>query len=84
MRLRRPRYELALAVNAVGTGLLSPFMPLYGIGVLRLPSLTAGLAMIAGVLAGLACTPSVCRWLGRGARSIAVATSVWCAPLARR
>lgn len=71
-----PRYTFALAVDAVGTGLLRPFMLLYGIDVLRLPSLTAGLAMTAGVVAGLSCTPPMGRWLDRGARSTAVATSM--------
>jgi MFS family permease len=71
-----PRYTFALAVDAVGTGLLRPFMLLYGIDVLRLPSLTAGLAMTAGVVAGLSCTPLMGRWLDRGARSTAVAASM--------
>jgi MFS family permease len=71
-----PRYAVAVAVDAVGTGLLRPFMLLYGIDVLRLPSVTAGLAMTAGVVAGLSCTPPVGRWLDRGARSTAVAASM--------
>ena len=71
-----PRYTVALAVDAAGTGLLRPFMLLYGIRVLRLPPLTAGLAITAGVVAGLACTPPVGRWLDRGARSTAVAASM--------
>lgn len=71
-----PRYAVALAVDAVGTGLLRPFMLLYGVDVLRLPSVTAGLAMTAGVVAGLSCTPPMGRWLDRGARSTAVAASM--------
>ena len=71
-----PRYAVAVAVDALGTGLLRPFLLLYGIDVLRLPALTAGLAMTAGAFAGLGCTPAIGRWLDRGARSTAVAASM--------
>jgi MFS family permease len=71
-----PRYTVALAVDALGTGLLRPFLLLYGIDVLRLPALTAGFAMTAGVVAGLGCTPAMGRWLDRGARSTAVAAAM--------
>ena len=71
-----PRYSFALAVDAVGTGMLRPFMLLYGIDVLRLPAMTAGLAMTAGVVGGLSCTPPMGRWLDRGTRSTAVAASM--------
>jgi MFS family permease len=71
-----PRYAVAVAVDAVGTGLLRPFLLLYGIDVLRLPALIAGLAMTAGVVAGLGCTPAMGRWLDRGARSTAVAAAM--------
>jgi len=71
-----PRYAVALAVDALGTGLLRPFLLLYGIDVLRLPALAAGLAMTAGVVAGLGCTPAMGRWLDRGARSTAVAAAM--------
>jgi len=71
-----PRYAVAVAVDALGTGLLRPFLLLYGIDVLRLPTLTTGLTMTAGVVAGLGGTPAVGRWLDRGARSTAVAASM--------
>jgi MFS family permease len=71
-----PRYAVALTVDALGTGLLRPFLLLYGIDVLRLPALTAGLAMTAGVVTGLGCTPVMGRWLDRGARSTAVAAAM--------
>jgi len=71
-----PRYAVALGVDAIGTGLLRPFMLLYGIEVLRLPALVAGLAMTAGVVTGLGSTPAMGRWLDRGARSTAVAASM--------
>ena len=71
-----PRYVVALAVDALGTGLLRPFLLLYGIDVLRLPALIAGLAMTAGVAGGLGCTPAMGRWLDRGARSTAVAAAM--------
>ena len=63
-------------MDAIGTGLLRPFLLVYGIDALRLPALTAGLAMTAGVAAGLGCTPAMGRWLDRGARSTAVAASM--------
>jgi MFS family permease len=63
-------------VDALGTGLLRPFLLLYGIDVLRLPALIAGLAMTVGVVAGLGCTPVMGRWLDRGARSTAVAAAM--------
>ena len=71
-----PRYVVALGVDSIGAGLLRPFLLLYGIDVLRLTALTAGLAMTAGVVAGLGCMPLVGRWLDRGARSAAVAASM--------
>ena len=71
-----PRYVVALAVDSIGAGLLRPFLLLYGIDVLHLAALTAGLAMTAGVVAGLGCMPVVGRWLDRGARSAAVAASM--------
>ncbi|MCO5968334.1 MFS transporter [Actinoallomurus soli] len=70
------RYAVAVAVDALGTGLLRPFLVLYGVAVLRLPVPLAGAALTAGVVAGLACTPAVGRWLDRGARSTAVAASM--------
>ncbi|MFJ8045477.1 MFS transporter [Kitasatospora sp. NPDC096147] len=71
-----PRYAVALAVDAVGTGLLRPFLLLYGITVLGLSAAGAGLAMTVGIVAGLACLPPLGRWLDRGARSTAVAASM--------
>src|SRR5690348_12558937 len=71
-----PRYAAALLVDALGTGLLRPFLLLYGITVLRLDAPTTGLAMTAGIVAGLACMPPLGRWLDRGARSTAVAAAM--------
>jgi MFS family permease len=71
-----PRYVVALAIDSIGAGLLRPFLLLYGIDVLHLAALTAGLAMTAGVVAGLGCMPVVGRWLDRGARSAVVAASM--------
>ncbi|MFD8597103.1 MFS transporter [Kitasatospora sp. NPDC059646] len=70
------RYAVALAVDAVGTGLLRPFLLLYGITVLHLGAATTGLAMTAGIVAGLAAMPPLGRWLDRGARSSAVAAAM--------
>ncbi|MFE0103543.1 MFS transporter [Streptomyces sp. NPDC059009] len=71
-----PRYAVALAVDALGTGLLRPFLLLYGVLVLRLSAPLTGIAMMAGVVAGLLCMPAVGRWLDRGARSTVVAASM--------
>ncbi|RRS01508.1 MFS transporter [Glycomyces terrestris] len=71
-----PRYAAALAVDALGTGLLRPFLLLYGVTVLRLSAPATGIAMTVGIIAALACTPFVGRWLDRGARSTVVAASM--------
>ncbi|MCQ4209670.1 MFS transporter [Streptomyces longispororuber] len=71
-----PRYAVALAVDALGTGLLRPFLLLYGVTVLRLSAPVTGVAMTVGVVAGLVCMPAVGRWLDRGARSTVVAASM--------
>ncbi|WP_079177568.1 MFS transporter [Streptomyces mangrovisoli] len=71
-----PRYAVALAVDALGTGLLRPFLLLYGVSVLRLSAPVTGTAMTAGIVAGLACMPAVGRWLDRGARSTVVAAAM--------
>jgi MFS family permease len=71
-----PRYAVALAVDALGTGLLRPFLLLYGVTVLGLSAPVTGIAMTAGVVVGLVCMPGVGRWLDRGARSTVVAASM--------
>jgi MFS family permease len=71
-----PRYAIALAVDALGTGLLRPFLLLYGVTVLRLSAPVTGMAMTAGVVVALACMPVVGRWPDRGARSTVVAASM--------
>ncbi|MGW7546394.1 MFS transporter [Streptomyces sp. NPDC054770] len=70
------RYAVALAVDALGTGLLRPFLLLYGVTVLGLSASATGIAMTVGVVVGLACMPAVGRWLDRGARSTVVAASM--------
>ncbi|MDL4816569.1 MFS transporter [Actinomadura opuntiae] len=71
-----PRYAVALAVDAVGTGLLRPFLLLYGVAVLGLSAPVTGTAMTVGIVAGLVSMPAVGRWLDRGARSTVVAASM--------
>ncbi|MEO3753273.1 MFS transporter [Streptomyces sp. B6B3] len=71
-----PRYAVALAVDALGTGLLRPFLLLYGVTVLSLSAPATGIAMTAGIVVGLLCMPAVGRWLDRGARSTVVAASM--------
>ncbi|GAA1654978.1 hypothetical protein GCM10009733_060570 [Nonomuraea maheshkhaliensis] len=71
-----PRYVAALGVDALGTGLLRPFLLLYGVTVLGLSAPVTGVAMTAGVVTGLVCVPAAGRWLDRGARSAVVAASM--------
>ncbi|MFI6533832.1 MFS transporter [Nonomuraea sp. NPDC050547] len=71
-----PRYAVALVVDALGTGLLRPYLLLYGVTVLGLSAPATGIAMTAGAVAGLVCVPAVGRWLDRGARSTVVAASM--------
>ncbi|MEU6748424.1 MFS transporter [Spirillospora sp. NPDC046719] len=71
-----PRYAVALAVDALGTGLLRPFLLLYGVTVLKLSATVTGATMTAGIVAGLVCMPAVGRWLDRGARSTVVAAAM--------
>ena len=71
-----PRYAVALAVDALGSGLLRPFLLLYGIQVLHLSVARSGTAMSVGMLAGLAAVPFAGRWIDRGVRSAAVAAAM--------
>ncbi|WP_405657565.1 MFS transporter [Streptomyces sp. RK9] len=71
-----PRYATALAVDSLGTGLLRPFLLLYGVTVLDLSAPATGMAMTAGIVVGLGCMPAVGHWLDRGARSAVVAASM--------
>src|SRR5260370_39640813 len=66
-----PRYAVAIVVDAIGTGMLRPFLLLYGIDVLRLTPPVAGLAMTVGIVAGPARAPPVRRGPDRGARRAA-------------
>jgi MFS family permease len=70
------RYAVALAVDALGTGMLRPFLLLYGLTVLGLSASATGIAMTVGAVVGLVCMPAVGRWLDRGARSTVVAASM--------
>ncbi|MEU6854459.1 MFS transporter [Actinacidiphila alni] len=70
------RYTVALAVDALGNGMLRPFLLLYGVEVLRLSAPRAGAAMTLGVVGGLCATPAVGRLLDRGARSSVVAAAM--------
>src|SRR5690348_7708373 len=51
------RYTTALAVDAVGDGLLRPFLLLYAVAVQRMPLAQAGLALSLGFVAGLIVLP---------------------------
>ncbi|MEV4141900.1 MFS transporter [Dactylosporangium sp. NPDC049742] len=61
-----PRHAAALAVDAVGAGLLRPFLVVYGLSVLHLSAAATGLALSAGLLAGLVAVPLTGRWLDAG------------------
>ncbi|MFI1383505.1 MFS transporter [Embleya sp. NPDC020886] len=68
-----PRYAVAIGVDALGSGMLRPFLLLYGVRVLGLGVAQAGAAMSIGMLLGLTMMPFLGRWIDRGARSAAVA-----------
>lgn len=71
-----PRYATALAVDAVGGGLLRPFLLLYGVGVLHLHAGAVGLALSAGMVAGLLVVPLTGRWIDDGARTLPAAATL--------
>ncbi|MBO1416595.1 MFS transporter, partial [Streptomyces sp. FH025] len=71
-----PRYAVALVVDAVGGGLLRPFLLLYGVGVLHLHAGAVGLALSAGMVAGLLAVPLTGRWIDRGARTLPAAVTL--------
>lgn len=66
------RYAIAVGVDSLGSGMLRPFMLLYGVRVLGLSIPEAGV----GMSLGLVTVPGAGRWLDRGARSAVVAASM--------
>ena len=70
------RYAVALVVDALGAGLLRPFLLLYAVAVERISVGAAGLALSAGLLAGLVLLPSVGRSIDRGTRRGAVVATL--------
>ena len=71
-----PRYAVALCVDSLGSGMLRPFLLLYGIKVLGLGVAETGTAMSVGMLLGLLSVPCVGRWIDHGARTAAVAAAM--------
>ncbi|MFG2848620.1 MFS transporter [Kitasatospora sp. NPDC048296] len=71
-----PRYAAALAVDAVGGGMLRPFLLLYGVGVLHLHAGAVGLALSAGMVVGLLVVPLTGRWIDSGARTLPAAVTL--------
>ncbi|GAA2503382.1 MFS transporter [Winogradskya humida] len=74
MSLRR--YSAALLVDALGAGLLRPFLLLYGLTVVHLSVAGTGLALSAGLLLGLIAVPLTGRWIDSGARGRPVAATM--------
>jgi len=70
------RYAVAVAVDSLGSGMLRPFLLLYGVRVLGLSVAEAGVAMSLAMSLGLVAVPGAGRWLDRGARSAVVAASM--------
>ncbi|WP_433247531.1 MFS transporter [Streptosporangium sp. CA-135522] len=69
------RYSAALLVDALGAGLLRPFLLLYGVTALGMSVAVAGVALSAGLLAGLAALPYAGRLIDRiGGRPVVVAS----------
>jgi len=71
------RYATAIAIDALGAGLLRPFLILYAVQIARLDLRSAGAALSIGLLAGLLALPLAGRWLDRGARSSVVAATLF-------
>ena len=61
----RRRYSVAIFTDALGAGLLRPFMFLYGLRVLGLGLAPTGIALTIGLTAGLGAIPLVGRWIDR-------------------
>jgi MFS family permease len=70
------RYSVAVTVDSLGSGMLRPFLILYGVRVLGLSVADSGVAMSLGASLSLVTVPGMGRWLDRGARSVAVAGSM--------
>jgi Major Facilitator Superfamily len=70
------RYAAALLVDSLGSGMLRPFLLLYGVQVLHLGLTLSGTAMSLGMLAGLVAVPFAGRWIDRGARSAAMGATM--------
>jgi MFS family permease len=70
------RYAIALGVDSLGSGMLRPFLLLYGVRILGLSVPEAGVGMSLGVSLALVSVPGAGRWLDRGARSTVVAASM--------
>jgi MFS family permease len=71
-----PRYVAATVIDAIGAGLLRPFLVLYAIDIVQLDVRVAGAALSFGLAVGLIALPFVGRWIDRGARSTVVATTL--------
>ncbi|MEZ0094554.1 MFS transporter [Streptacidiphilus sp. EB129] len=71
-----PRYAVAVTVDALGSGMLRPFMLLYGVKALHLGLAATGTAMSVGMALSLAALPFAGRWIDRGVRSTAVAAAM--------
>jgi MFS family permease len=69
------RYAFAAGVSALGAGLIRPFLILYAVTISHLTASSAGLALSAGFVLGLALVPVTGRWIDAGARrGVAVTT----------
>jgi MFS family permease len=64
------RFAAAVVVDALGTGLLRPFLIVYGLAVLHLPVAVAGASLTVGLLLGLVSIVPIGRWIdARGPRA---------------
>jgi MFS family permease len=70
------RYAFATLISSLGGGLIRPFLLLYAVTVSHISASSAGLALSAGFLVGLAGVPIAGRWIDTGARRAVMVTTL--------
>jgi hypothetical protein len=74
--LAGPRHVAGVTIDAVGAGMIRPFLLVVAVRVLGLDVARAGLALTVGSVVALAAVPWCGRWIDRGARTGTVAATM--------